>query len=193
MEKLSSTLFGKTRRALLSRLFVEPDRDFRLREISRLTSISPGSVQYELKQLLDADLVVQKREHGLVTYRANKASPIYDELRSIVEKTSGINELIRKSLEPVADRIRCAFIYGSIAKGSNKSRSDVDLLVVGSIEFGDLVKRLHPVEERIGREISPRLFSEREFKKRLAGKDRFLSSVLAERVVPIVGDMNVAG
>lgn len=193
MERLSNTLFGKTRRALLSRLFVEPDRDFRLREISRLTSISPGSVQYELKQLLDADLVVQKREHGLVTYRANKASPIYDELRSIVEKTSGINELIRKSLEPVADRIRCAFIYGSIAKGSNKSRSDVDLLVVGSIEFGDLVKRLHPVEERIGREISPRLFSEREFKKRLAGKDRFLSSVLAERVVPIVGDMNVAG
>ena len=193
MERLSSTLFGKTRRALLSRLFVEPDRDFRLRELSRLTSISPGSVQYELKQLLDADLVVQKREHGLVTYRANKASPIYDELRSIVEKTSGINELIRKSLEPVADRIRCAFIYGSIAKGSNKSRSDVDLLVVGSIEFGDLVKRLHPVEERIGREISPRLFSEREFKKRLAGKDRFLSSVLAERVVPIVGDMNVAG
>ena len=193
MEKLSSTLFGKTRRALLSRLFVEPDREFRLREISRLTSISPGSVQHELKQLLDADLVVQKREHGLVTYRANKASPIYDELRSIVEKTSGINELIRKSLEPVADRIRCAFIYGSIAKGSNKSRSDVDLLVVGSIEFGDLVKRLHPVEERIGREISPRLFSEREFKKRLAGKDRFLSSVLAERVVPIVGDMNVAG
>jgi predicted nucleotidyltransferase len=193
MEKLSSTLFGKTRRALLAKLFVEPDRDFRLREISRLTSISPGSVQHELKQLLHADLVVQKREHGLVTYRANKASPIYDELRSIVEKTSGINELIRKSLEPVADRIRCAFIYGSIAKGSNKSRSDVDLLVVGSIDFGDLVKRLHPVEERIGREISPRLFSEREYRKRIASKDRFLSSVLDERVVPIVGEMNVAG
>lgn len=193
MERLSSTLFGKTRRALLAKLFVEPDREFRLREISRLTSISPGSVQHELKQLLDADLVVQKREHGLVTYRANKASPIYDELRSIVEKTSGINELIRKSLEPVADRIRCAFIYGSIARGSNKSRSDVDLLVVGSIDFGDLVKRLHPVEERIGREISPRLFSEREYRKRIASKDRFLSSVLDERVVPIVGEMNVAG
>lgn len=128
-----------------------------------------------------------------MTYRANKASPIYDEWRSIVEKTSGIDEIVRKSLEPVADTIRCAFIYGSIAKGSNKSRSDVDLLVVGSIDFGDLVKRLHPVEERIGREISPRLFSEREFRKRLASKDRFLSSVLAERVVPIVGEMNVAG
>lgn len=193
MEKLSSTLFGKTRRALLSKFFVEPEREFRLREISRITSISAGSVQHELKQLLDADLVVQKREHGLVTYRANRASPIYDELRSIIEKTSGINELIRKSLEPVADKIRCAFIYGSIAKGSSKSRSDVDLLVVGSLDFGDLVKRLHPVEGRIGREISPRLFSEREFRKRLASKDRFLSSVLAGRIVPIVGELNVAG
>ncbi len=193
MERLSSTLFGKTRRALLSRLFIEPERDFRLREIARLTAISPGAVQHELKQLLDADLVVRRREHGLVTYRANRTSPIYDELRSIVEKTSGIDGLIRKSLEPVADRIRCAFIYGSIAKGSNQSRSDVDLLVVGAIEFGDLVRRLQPVEERIGREISPRLFSEREFRKRLAGKDRFLSAVLAERIVPILGEMNVAG
>lgn len=193
MERLASTLFGKTRRALLSKLFIEPERDFRLREISRITSISPGSVQHELKQLLDADLVVQKREHGLVTYRANKASPIYDELRSIVEKTSGINELIGKALEPVAKKIRCAFIYGSVARGSNKSRSDVDLLVVGSIAFGDLVKRLQPVEERIGREISPRVYSEAEFKKRVADKDRFLSAVLAERVVPVVGKVNVAG
>lgn len=193
MERVASTLFGKTRRALLSKFFVEPERDFRLREISRITSISPGSVQHELKQLLDADLVVQRREHGLVTYRANKASPIYDELRSIVEKTSGINELIRKALDPVAKKIRCAFIYGSVAKGSNKSRSDVDLLVVGSIAFGDLVQRLHPVEERIGREISPRLFSETEFRKRLAGKDRFLTAVLAERIVLIVGEVNVAG
>ena len=193
MERLASTLFGKARRALLSKFFVEPERDFRLREISRITAISPGSVQHELKQILEADLVVQRREHGLLTYRANKASLIYNELRSIVEKTSGINELIRKALEPVAKKIRCAFIYGSVAKGSNKSRSDVDLLVVGSIAFGDLVKRLDPVEERIGREISTRLFSETEYRKRLAGKDRFLSAVLADRTVPIVGEMNVAG
>lgn len=186
MEQIASTLFGKIRRAVLSRLFLEPGRSFRLRELARLAGVSPGSVQHELKQLMQADLVTREASGDLVTYRANTTSPVYEELRAILEKTSGIDLAIRKALQRAGSKVQLALIYGSIAKGTNRARSDVDLLVVGDLEFEALLKLLHPVERRIGREISPRLFSPKEFKtKRLS--DRFLKSVLSGPLIPVTG------
>jgi predicted nucleotidyltransferase len=191
MEQTAATLFGKTRRAVLSRLFLEPGRAFRLRELSRLTGISAGSIQHELKQLLHADLITRADEAGLVTYRANTASPVFDPLRAIVEKTSGIDSMIRGALKKAQRKIELALVYGSIAKGANRARSDVDLLVVGDLEFEVLVDLLRPVEERIGREISPRLFSPEEFRQRRA-TDRFLKSVLAGPTIPVIGRLDDA-
>lgn len=187
MERTAATLFGKTRRALLGRLFLEPERGFRLRELARLTGISAGSVQHELKQLLAADLVTRSEDRDLVTYRANRASPVFEEVRGIVEKTSGIDLLLTEALRPAGKKIRLAFIYGSIAKGANRATSDLDLLVVGSLGFEALVRLLRPVEERIGREISPRVFAPDEFKKRLDRGDRFLKSVMAGPRIPLIG------
>src|SRR3990172_4749900 len=178
MERTGAILFGKTRRAVLARLYLDPQREFRLRELARLVGISSGTVQYELRKLTAAGLVRRSERNGLVTYRADADSPIHAELLAIVEKTSGIGELIRPALRPAAQAIRLAFIYGSIAKGGNRARSDLDLLVVGTLPFGELVRLLQPVEARIDREISPRLFSEKEYRRRLARRDRFLISVL---------------
>jgi predicted nucleotidyltransferase len=85
-----------------------------------------------------------------------------------------------------------ALVYGSVAKGVNRSRSDVDVLVVGSLSFEKLMLLLRPVEERIGREISPRLFSEKEFKARLARRDRFLTSIMGGPVVMLMDKRNDA-
>lgn len=193
MERIGATLFGKTRRAVLGKLFLEPQRDYRLRELARLTGISAGSVQHELRQLVAAEIATRRERNELVTYRANANCPIYDELRTIVEKTSGIKELLRDALNPVRDRIRLAFIYGSVAVGANRARSDLDVLVVSSIPFGELMALLQPVEERIGREISPRLYSEKEFRARLRKRDRFLSSVLQGPTVALLGDVRDPG
>jgi len=192
MEQVATTLFGKTRRALLSRLYLEPERGFRLRELSRLTGISAGSVQHELKQLLQADLVTRAQDGDLVIYRANQSSPVYGELRAIVEKTIGIDAMIRDALRKARKKIRLALIYGSIAKGANRSRSDVDLLVVGTLEFEVLLALLRPVEQRIGREISPRLFSLAEFKRKRA-TDRFVRSVLSGPTIPLIGSVDDVG
>lgn len=186
MELVASTLFGKTRRAVLAQLFLDPEREFRLRELARLTGISPGSVQHELRQLLQADLVTRTEERALVTYRANRASPVYGELRAIVEKTSGIDSMIRNALRKAGKKVRLALIYGSIARSANRAGSDVDVLVVGSLEFEQVLALLRPVEERIGREISPRLFSPAEFERK-RGTDRFLRSVLTGPTIPLLG------
>jgi predicted nucleotidyltransferase len=192
MERLATTLFGKTRRQLLARLFLEPQRGFRLRELARLTGISSGSVQHELRQLVGADIALRENQGGMVTYRANTRSPIFDALRVIVERTSGIEDVVREALRPAGAKIRLAFIYGSIAKGANRSRSDLDLLVVGSIGFAELLRLLDPAEERIGREISPRLYSPKEFRQRIKRSDRFLSDVMKGPKIVVQGEPDVA-
>lgn len=192
MERIAATLFGKTRRAVLARLFLEPQREYRLRELARLAGISAGSVQQELRQLVAADLALRRESGAQVTYRANMASPVFGELRALVEKTSGIEQLLRRALEPAARRIRLALIYGSIARGTNRATSDLDLLVVGSIGFEELLRLLGPAEKKIGREVSPRLYSEQEFRERRRRGDRFLSAVLRGPRVMLLGELDAS-
>ena len=192
MERIAATLFGKTRRAVLARLFLEPQREYRLRELARLAGISAGSVQQELRQLVAADLALRRESGAQVTYRANTASPVFGELRALVEKTSGIEQLLRRALAPAARRIRLALIYGSIARGTNRATSDLDLLVVGSIGFEELLRLLGPAEKKIGREVSPRLYSEQEFRERRRRGDRFLCAVLRGPRVMLLGELDDA-
>ena len=192
MERAAATLFGKTRRAVLAKLFLDFQREFRLRELARLTGISSGTVQHELRKLAAAGLVRRTERNDLVLYRANADSPIFAELRAIVEKTSGIEDLLRQTLEPASASIRLALIYGSIAKGTDRARSDLDLLVVGAMSFGELVTLLQPAEAKIGREISPRLFSEKDFRRRLRNRDRFLTSIVQGPTIALMGDMGDA-
>ncbi len=193
MERIAATLFGKTRRAVLARLFLEPQREYRLRELARLAGISAGPVQQELKQLVAADLALRRESGTQVTYRANTASPVFGELRALVEKTSGIEQLLRRTLEPAAQRIRLALIYGSIARGTNRATSDLDLLVVGTLGFEELLRLLGPAEKKIGREVSPRLYSEQEFRERRKRGDRFLTAVLRGPRVMLLGELDDAG
>jgi predicted nucleotidyltransferase/DNA-binding HxlR family transcriptional regulator len=193
MERIAATLFGRTRRAVLARLFLEPQREYRLRELARLAGISAGSVQQELKQLVAADLALRRESGTQVTYRANTASPVFGELRALVEKTSGIEQLLRRALEPAARRIRLALIYGSIARGTNRATSDLDLLVVGTLGFEELLRLLGPAEKKIGREVSPRLYSEQEFRDRRKRGDRFLTAVLRGPRVMLLGELDDAG
>lgn len=192
MERIATTLFGKTRRAVLTALFLDTQRGFRLRELSRLTGISAGSIQHELKQLVSADLVRRETKNGQIIYRANVASTVFNELLAIMEKTSGIDVLLIEALGPYAKRIFLAFVYGSIAKGENRARSDVDVMVVGSISFRDLVGALAPVEEKLGREISPRLYTKKEFQTRLRERDPFLVAVMNERKIVLIGEVDDA-
>jgi len=192
MERIAATLFGKTRRAVLARLFLEPQREYRLRELARLAGISAGPVQQELRQLVAADLALRRESGAQVTYRANTASPVFGELRALVEKTSGIEQLLRRALAPAARRIRLALIYGSIARGTNRATSDLDLLVVGSLGFEELLRLLGPAEKRIGREVSPRLYSEQEFRERRRRGDRFLAAVLRGPRVMLLGVLDDA-
>jgi uncharacterized protein len=193
METVTSILFGKTRQAVLAALFGVEGERAHLREIARRTGIGPGPLQHELSRLVAADLVTRSEDGNRVVYQANTAHPVFAELRGLVLKTCGLPEQLRAALMPLAGGISRAIVFGSIAKGTSHGKSDVDLLVVGSIQLEGLLAALDPVERRLGREISVRLFTVAEFEKRRKTGDRFLRGVLAGPTIPVIGSTNDLG
>ncbi len=193
MDPVAAVLFGKTRQAVLSRLFSFPGETVYLRELARLTGISTGSLQKELNQLVCADLVLRTQDGNRVRYAANTASPVFEELRGLVLKTAGLHEQLRAALAPLGSHIKLALIYGSIAAGRAVAASDVDLLVVGDLKLPELLQALQPLEQTLGREINPRLFDPEEFARRRQAQDRFLTGVLAGPTVLLTGALDDAG
>lgn len=192
MDPVAATLFGKTRQAVLARLFDQPERSWYLRELSRQAGISPGALQQELVQLVDADLVLRAKDGNRVLYRANTAHPIFPDLQAIVRKTCGLPAQIKAALAPYSGQIRLATIYGSMAKGAGHALSDVDVLIVGEIEFETLVQIVAPLEEQLGREISIRLYAPEEFRVRRQAGDPFIHGILAGKHQILLGGLDDA-
>lgn len=178
---VTQVLFGQTRRDVLALLLGRPDERFYLREILRTIGGGTGAVQRELKQLVEAGLVVREREGHQVYFSANRESAIFPELQGIVQKTAGVTEVLRASLAPVlrGDRVAVAFVYGSVARGEQTARSDVDLMVVGDVTLADLVPLIRVAERKLGREVNPSVYPVKEFTAGLKRGTHFLKRVVA--------------
>ena len=180
-------LFGAYRREVLAVLLLRPTESFHVREIARLANVPAGSLHRELKRLEEADLLRSERSGNLVRYRANTASPIYPELAEIFRKTSGLVDVLRAALEPFRDQIHLALVFGSMASGTEKATSDVDVLVIGDVGFGDVVKSLSPAQERFGREINPVVVTREDARLKLGAGDRFFSRIASEPKLFLIG------
>jgi predicted nucleotidyltransferase len=182
-------LFPKVRRKLLSLLFLHPDREFHFREIVRALSSGKGAVERELRSLVSAGILERENRGNLSLYRANRECAIFEDLRSLLVKTSGITETIREALEGVRG-IRFAMIFGSTARGELDSRSDIDLLVVGDASFADVTEAVLEAQGHLGREISPTVYSNAEFAQRLREGHGFVTRIMAEPGVIVIGDQD---
>jgi predicted nucleotidyltransferase len=185
---LCNGLFGKTRQAVLALLYGRADSSFYTRQILDAVRIGRGTVQRELKNLTDTGIIVREVQGRQVYYRANDKCPIFNELKGIVRKTFGVADVIGQSLATGADKIRVAFIFGSVARSADDRRSDIDLMVVGRISFGDVVSVLSPAEEQLGREISAVVYPVAEFKKKVREDHHFVKNVLEEQKIFVLGD-----
>ncbi len=174
---LASALFGRTRLSILSLLFVNDGESFYLREIIRALGLGRGSVQRELARLTDAGLIVRTARGNQVFYRANRESPVFTELRSLLVKTAGIADVVRASLSDLGDKIKVAFIYGSFADGTDRAGSDIDLFVIGEATLREVVASLQAAQESTGREINPSVCGAEEFRERFLAEHHFTRSV----------------
>jgi len=189
VDSVARLLFGSVRRDVLALLLGRPEDRFYVREIVRAVGGGSGAVQRELKQLGDAGLLERTVSGRQVYFAANRAAPIFAELKAIIEKTTGTAEVLRESLAPLtsAGRIDVAFVYGSVAGGTQASDSDVDLLVIGDATLGDLVPLLRAAEKRLGREVNPSVYPLPEFRAKMQLRAPFLRRVLAGPRIFVTG------
>jgi DNA-binding transcriptional ArsR family regulator len=186
----SESLFGHTRSAVLRMLYSHAGQEFYLRQLVRAVGSGHGALQRELKRLTDMGLIVRRRQGNQVLFQANARSPVFPEIKSLITKTVGIHDVIRSSLASLAPEIQIAFVYGSVARQQERANSDVDLMVLSSVPFGDLVPALAPAQETLGREINPTVFAVDEFRSKLASGNHFLRSVMKEKKLFVIGTEN---
>jgi DNA-binding transcriptional ArsR family regulator len=184
---LASLLLPEYRRRVLALLLLRPEEALHGREIARRTGLPPGTITRELGKLADVGLLRRERRGNQQVYSADTSSPVFHELASILRKTSGLADVLRDALAPGLDRLRLAFVFGSIAQGQETSGSDIDVMLVGSLGFREAVALLHPTQATLGREVNPKLLSLKEFKDK-ARSDVFLRDVLSKPKIYLIGD-----
>jgi predicted nucleotidyltransferase len=185
---LADALFSSIQQRVLAYLFGQPERSFFATELIKLAGGGSGAVQRELARLADSGLVTVTRMGTQKHYQANPKSPIFAELCAIAQKTVGLAEPMREALAPLAKRISAAFVYGSVAKKQDTAASDIDLMVVsGSLTYADLFAALEDASERLGRKVNPTVYSPQELAKRVKQGNAFVTRVLAQPKIWLVG------
>lgn len=185
---LSDALFTATQRKVLGLLYGNPQQSFYANEIARHAQVGKGSLMRELERLQRAGILTLTRQGNQTHYQANPDCPIHAELLGIVRKTFGIAEPLRAALAPLAEQLTWAFVYGSLAKGSEHAGSDIDLMLIGDgLSYAELMERLLPVEEQLRRTINPTLYTPDEWQARKAAGNSFVLRVAEQDKIELIG------
>lgn len=185
---LADALFSTTQQRVLAYLFGQPERSFFATELIRLAGGGSGAVQRELARLADSGLVTVTRVGTQKHYQANPKSPIYSELCAIAQKTVGLAEPLREALKPLARRIAAAFIYGSVAKRSDNSASDIDVLVLSdAVDYADVFAAMQTAEARLVRKVNPTVYTPANWRRKRREGNPFVVKVAAQPKVFLIG------
>ena len=184
------SLLNKTTQALLAATVLQPARSWYLSDLAKHLHRQPSTLQQPLAGLVSAGVLSRRKDGNRVYFQANPDCPFLGELQGLLAKTVGLVDVVREALATVEDRIRVAFIYGSVAKSSEQASSDVDLLAVGDVGLSDLSPLLDVAEERLGRPVNVNVYSREELVKKLAEKNHFLTSVLKKSKLFVIGKPN---
>ena len=185
MNTLSKILTSRVRAEIFRLLFGLVEKELHLREMERRSGLSAETIRRDLKKLIKLDLVKTRQDGNRLYYHANKEHPIYPQIHLLVLKTAGLVEVLQRVLE--REGVKMAFIFGSVASGSERAASDIDLMVVGDIGLRKLTGWLTGVSQEIGREINPHIMRPAEFQRRRQEAQSFLSQVLASPKLFVVG------
>lgn len=184
----ADALFTKTQQRVLAVLFGQSHRSFYANEIIGLAGSGSGAVQRELARLEASALVTVRRVGNQKHYQANHEAPIFEELRDIVLKTFGVADVLRTALQPLWPLVDLAFVYGSLAKGTEHAGSDVDLMVIGTLPSNaQLLEALLPAQAQLGRVVNPTLYTPDEFAQRVRDGKSFIMRVLEQPKIFVKG------
>lgn len=185
---LAGALFSQVQLRVLALLIGHPDQKFHASEIIRLARSGSGAVQRELEKLTDAGILTVTPSDNRKVYKANRQSPIFEELHGIILKTVGLVEPIRSALKPFKAKIGFAFVYGSVAKGEDSARSDIDLLIVGDeLAYSEIFNALQKAEQTLRRPINPNLMTAVEWDRKRASDNTVVRKILDQPKLFVFG------
>jgi predicted nucleotidyltransferase len=185
---LAGALFSTVQQRVLAIVFGQPDRDFSTSEVIRLAGSGTGAVHRELGRLSASGLVTVTRIGNQKRYRANRGSPIFEELRGLIVKTVGLVGPLADALSPLASKIRTAFVFGSVAKSEDTSESDLDLMIIGDdLAYAEVYTALQDVEARLGRSIHPNVMSAGDWHRKLVKRSAFVTRVNSQPKLFVLG------
>lgn len=186
---ISDLLFpNQYRRKVLGLLLMRPEQQIHLRELARVIGAAPGTLKKELDALCEAGLLRAERVGNQVRFCANTAHPVFPELQALIRKTIGLADALRLSLAPLAGRIDAAFVFGSMASGTESAGSDIDLMVVGDAGFAEIVDATYAAQATLGREINPKVMSASEWQAKKAERNAFLQDLLNKPRIMLIGE-----
>ncbi len=184
---LEALFTSKARVEILKLFFLSSSEHHYMRQVAALTGQPIRAVQRELERLERAGLLESQKDGNRKYFQANRSSPIFSVLRSLLARTAGLGSALREHLLKEEADIRAAFIFGSYAQGSEGATSDLDLMVVGEITARDLANVLKPAREAIGREVNAVILPTDEIRQRVAQEDNFVLTVLREAKIFLIG------
>ena len=184
---ISNLFRSRVRKALFRLYFTNPNSEFYLRELERMLSIPVSMIRKELMRLEKEGIFTFHKKGNLAYYHPNKAYPLFNELKSIVFKTIGVQGLLEEILRKIKG-VEFAFIYGSYARGSEKAASDIDLCVIGTVNEDILVRRINELEKSVKREINYTLYTKKEFTEKRRKKDPFILDLVSSQKIVLIGE-----
>ena len=184
----SDLLFpNQYRRNVLALLLMKPQHWVHLRELARLTGASPGTLKKELDALLAAGLLKSQKVGNQTQFSANAEHPVYPELSGLIRKTIGLRDVLADALQPLGDLVKVVFVFGSMASANEISQSDVDVLVIGDVTFGQVVEALYDAQTTLAREINPKVMTQAEWQSKRDQGNTFVKELVSKPKLFIVG------
>lgn len=193
MSQLADALFTTTQKKVLGLFYVQPENSFYINEILRLTGMGVHTIKRELDRMTAAGILSMTRVGNQHHYQASSECPIYYELLGIAKKTFGATDVIRQALSPLSGQIVWAFVFGSVASGKETSTSDIDLMIIGNVDFTEVVRLLYPVQNTLGREINPKVYRSEEWVQLQVTNSAFINDILESSRIDIIGNANEPG
>jgi len=184
--RITSTLFPAARLAVL-RWLADTEDGLHLRELERRSGLNKHGLARELHALRSAGILVSTQVGNQIIYRMNPECPIYDELRSIIRKTVGLAGVLSEALEPFADRIDLAYVYGSFARGEVRPDSDVDLMIVGAVSLREISSAIRMAGRTLRRVVNPTSYAPDEYAVELHTEDSFVNRVHNGPRIDVIG------
>lgn len=174
---------------ILNLMFLNPDKKYYLTELAKILGKEPTAYQKHVEGFIKEGIFHEERIGNMRFFWLNKEYSLYDEIRSIVSKTIGLEAKLKSTFEEVGS-IEIAFIFGSFATDRFNQNSDIDLFIVGSEDDNMIIKKITELEDEISRKINYHVYSKQEILKKKDIQDSFIYNILHREIILLKGDIN---